>query len=209
MQTIFFRMLPALLLTGVLLAAPVSAKIFKYIDDNGVVHYTDTMSTIPPEYRQQIQQYREAKNTKSSQETDAADQGQTPAPAASEKNRDADMPPAAENTEKAEKAQTEAIEIPKTEETAEQRKQLEQKRKQLQKKQQKLDNHYQSLLEERKQLRQRQDKLESPDEINAHNQKVDQLNQKIESYRQKRQSLESDVKAFNDMLQNNNPQQSP
>jgi len=40
-----------------------SAEIFKYIDKNGIIHYTDNMATIPPEYLQQLDPFIEMKTT--------------------------------------------------------------------------------------------------------------------------------------------------
>ena len=35
-------------------AQPVSAEFYKYVDSRGITHFTDTFSTIPPQYQAQI-----------------------------------------------------------------------------------------------------------------------------------------------------------
>ena len=42
-------------LTFLLLAMPVSAKVYKYRDKDGIMHYTDTLSEIPPEKIREVQ----------------------------------------------------------------------------------------------------------------------------------------------------------
>jgi hypothetical protein len=37
------------------------AVFYKYVDKNGVVHFTDRLESIPPEYRDQIKEYKELK----------------------------------------------------------------------------------------------------------------------------------------------------
>jgi clan AA aspartic protease (TIGR02281 family) len=39
-----------------LLLAPVHAKIYKWTDHNGKVHFTDNMAAVPPEYREQVEE---------------------------------------------------------------------------------------------------------------------------------------------------------
>ena len=42
------------LLLGVGLAAPADARIYKYVDDNGDSHFTDSLQQVPLEYRHQV-----------------------------------------------------------------------------------------------------------------------------------------------------------
>ncbi|MEW6673340.1 MAG: aspartyl protease family protein [Thermodesulfobacteriota bacterium] len=51
--------LMSLCLSGYLLASPVCAEFFKYIDKNGVTHYVDDLSKIPPEFQEARQSYKE------------------------------------------------------------------------------------------------------------------------------------------------------
>jgi type IV secretory pathway VirB10-like protein len=42
-------------------APPAEAVFYKYTDKNGVIHFTDRPESIPPEYRNQIKEYKEIK----------------------------------------------------------------------------------------------------------------------------------------------------
>ncbi len=43
-----------------LFVSPASAELYKYVDQKGIVHYTDTKSTIPSQYLPQIETYEES-----------------------------------------------------------------------------------------------------------------------------------------------------
>ena len=63
---------------------PSEAAFYKYIDKNGSVHFTDQIDSIPPEYRNQIKEYkdRQPAESPSPKEGEAAKD-----PAAAEKER--------------------------------------------------------------------------------------------------------------------------
>jgi hypothetical protein len=49
---------PFLAAAALLLAAPAAADIFRYVDDTGVIHYTDDMEKVPAEYKDSVQQQK-------------------------------------------------------------------------------------------------------------------------------------------------------
>ena len=49
-----FRTAAISLLLFIAAAQPVSAEFYKYVDSRGITHFTDTFSTIPPQYQAQI-----------------------------------------------------------------------------------------------------------------------------------------------------------
>jgi len=53
------RLLISLMAAGYLLTSPVSAEFFKYVDKNGVTHFVDDLSKVPPEYQDARQSYQE------------------------------------------------------------------------------------------------------------------------------------------------------
>jgi clan AA aspartic protease (TIGR02281 family) len=59
-----------------LLLAPVHAKIYKWTDRHGKVHFTDNMAAVPPEYRDQVE---EKSSTLPSSERLPGTSGSTPA----------------------------------------------------------------------------------------------------------------------------------
>lgn len=50
------RVLPLSCVLLLLILAPVSAQIYKWVDRNGRVHFSDTIAGIPPEYRDRIEE---------------------------------------------------------------------------------------------------------------------------------------------------------
>ena len=52
-----FRTAAISLLLFIAAAQPVSAEFYKYVDSRGITHFTDTFSTIPPQYQAQIAQH--------------------------------------------------------------------------------------------------------------------------------------------------------
>ncbi len=59
------------------LAGSAEAAFYKYVDKNGGVHFTDQIDAIPPEYRNQIKEYRDrqpAVKPSSKEEAESAEQ---------------------------------------------------------------------------------------------------------------------------------------
>jgi len=85
-----------LLVLGLISGA--QAAMFKYVDKNGVIHFTDRFESIPKEYRNQIQTIRETVKPEPAPKPDAApekrEEGKTPpaeaAPADSVKKEEAE-----------------------------------------------------------------------------------------------------------------------
>ena len=68
----------AMILTGgLLIGSPVSADFYKYYDADGNVHFTDDYNQVPPEQREDVDQYEEtAEEESTSGEAAGGDAGE-------------------------------------------------------------------------------------------------------------------------------------
>ncbi len=250
-------------------AIPTSAEIYKYIDDNGIIHYTDNLTTIPSEYRSQLEQQvkKTAPAPAPAIETRTSLEKRLPprdtnesklevsgldrhATALSESGPSADMalppdskqssigsdklpitetekpikenietsgtsdsdhapsltnPPSDAPSEVSQpdviKPATEQVKAISGEEVKSERiRQLGEQKNTLEEKVKQLDQQYRTVLEERKRLEDHRKSLTSKAEIETYNQQVQQLNDKIQEYRSRRQTLEFEVRTFNDSI---------
>lgn len=254
---------------------PTSAEIYKYIDDNGIIHYTDNPTTIPPEYGQQLAPFVKtavpataissevssgetlSSQKTASEKTEKAAKVETPgqenhatvlsetepsvgiksppaAPPASsdlpdtsrivdqeepiEKNNNeapdisgsdraqpqekspSDLPVEASPPDVIGPTTEQVREIPGNETRSERIRQLAEQKGTLEEKVKQLDQQYRTILEERKRLGEQRRNLNAKSEIESYNQHVQQLNDKIQEYRNQRETLEFEVRGFNESL---------
>ncbi|WP_319404539.1 DUF4124 domain-containing protein [uncultured Desulfosarcina sp.] len=154
-----------LLITALLLAAPVYAEIYKYIDENGQKRWTDDMSQVPKQQRPSAQRIE------------------------TEKEKPADA--IAAESEKAQPASTPETEdaIPNTAEAGQA---AELDRDALEREKADIDTQYQQLIEERKQLEQMQAedlsaaaRADLNERISAYNSKMDQYDKQLNTFNEK------------------------
>jgi chromosome segregation ATPase len=151
------------------------AELYQYTDKNGVVHYTDDYTTIPEQYRSQIDSQPETPPDQAA--------GQQPAAEETENNRTGKTP----QEEKASQASMQA---------------LKDKREQLIKEKQQLDQTYQALLKQKKDLEGQAGSLSKDSEIQEYNRKVKELNERITNYREKEQALKARIEQYNKRIEN-------
>ncbi len=154
------------------------AELYQYVDQNGVVHYTDNYAAIPEQYRPQATVSPEA--PAEPQDRQAA--GSTPTP--DDPGRVTDETGGKEQTEASDKN----------------RNARQQEWEQLVERKKQLDQTYESLLEEKAALDARSKKISKEDEIKAYNQEVKQVNEKIRQYREKEKALRSDIDQYNERI---------
>jgi hypothetical protein len=53
----------AILILGIMLSGPVSAKIYRYVDDNGQANFTDDLSTVPESKRAKVTEQEEIQSS--------------------------------------------------------------------------------------------------------------------------------------------------
>lgn len=154
-----------LLIIALLLAAPVYAEIYKYIDENGQKRWTDDLSQVPKQQRpsaQRIETEKENPAEVSDAELEKAQPGSPP--------------------------ETEAV-LPDTAEPGEG---AELDRDTLEKEKADLDTQYQQLIEEKKQLEQMQAedlsaaaRADLNERISAYNSKMDQYDKQLNAFNEK------------------------
>jgi vacuolar-type H+-ATPase subunit I/STV1 len=162
------------LLIGVVLPVMGYAEFYRYTDDNGVIRYTDDLSTIPKKKRSQVKQFEEA------------DDSLTPAQR-NEKALKRDRKNASDSDQKND--QKDDWETLETDSVAELAK--------LNEKKAKLDKEYADLVKEKDALIKTKEKISGGAEIKANNEKIVDLNGRISGFEERRQDFSKDVDAFN------------
>ena len=160
------------LIIAIVLAAPVCAEIYKYIDENGQKRWTDDLSQVPKEQRTSAHRFESIEETPADAVAEQTGKAQPEAPLETE----AEVPDIDEPSETAGLS-----------------------RETLEKEKADLDTQYQQLLEERKQIEQIKTeavsfsaRAELNGRISAYNSKTEQyetqlnaFNEKINAYNQK------------------------
>jgi predicted RNase H-like nuclease (RuvC/YqgF family) len=161
-----------------------AAEIYHYVDNRGVIHYTNDLATIPEAYRQTAEASDEIRL--SPEQTEAAAPGEK-----------RDPPPRAGSAPSQEEPETGKTDDPDAYESLEG---LQEKRRALLKEKEKLEHQYQGLTQQRDQLKASREKLETKKQIKSYNQQVKELNEKISDYQQTRDALEAEIEQFNNQL---------
>ncbi len=157
------------LLLSFLLAAPVSAEFYKYVDQSGNIRFTDDITMVPPAQRKKLKVYEEA-------ETSAPAEAE--APAADEAEQAPAKEPASGGTVTEEKVGA-------------MKARLDGKRAEL-------AEEYRQLTEERRALEGRGKKFETKEEARQYEAAVRRLNEKNSAYEQKRKQFEKSVDSYNE-----------
>ena len=169
-----------LILIGLMLPSPVRAEFYKYVDQKGVVHYTDNLAEVPKDQRPGVATYSQPEDFAKPEEA-----AETAAPEA-----------AAEPGEKAaEPSGGGAEETTKGTRTVNTQAAAEVER--LQKIQNDLDQEYDSLMVEQEALKKAREAIKVDKDMRAHNEKVRALNQRITDYEKRRKAFKKEADAFN------------
>ena len=159
-----------LLLIFVVLAIvpPVSADIYKYVDENGVLIFTDNFVDVPADQRQTVDRFKEIKSAPPAKAVEST--MQPPAPPPKKKNSASSLAPNAENLTKLQTLNAEK---------------------------QRLDKEYETLVRQRQALGKNKPDLTDASALEAYRKKVNALNRKIKAFDTKRSAFEKKVAAFN------------
>lgn len=152
------------------------AQLYQYVDQNGVVHYTDNYATIPEQYRSEATASPEARSEPRNPQAAATD----------DPDRATDGPGEKEQAEASDKNGNAR----------------QQEWEQLMERKKQLDQTYENLLKEKEALDARSEEISKEDEIKAYNQEVKQVNEKIRQYREKEKALRSDIDQYNERIKN-------
>jgi len=169
------------LITTLLFTTPVSAEIFKYLDENGQKRWTDDLSQVPKEQRPSAQRMETVGETTA--ETIVEKAG-TPQPGS--------------------RSETKAA-VPDTDESGET---VELSRETLEKEKAALDTQYQQLLEERKQLELIKPEALSFSDRAKLNNRISAYNSKTEQYDAQLNAFNNKIKAYNQKIMSKQSPQS-
>ena len=175
----------AMILTGgLVIGSPVSAEFYKYYDADGNVHFTDDYNQVPPEQREDVEQYDETINEEaSSGEAAAEDAGE-------ESLEEADTAEAEEGEEDdelgSETADTQAYDV-------------QAKASEFEERKAEIEKEYQELVEEKERLNKMARDIKTQKQLKAsgYNKSVEALNERMQEHDQKRQGLVSEIQQHN------------
>ena len=175
---------------GLLIGSPVLADFYKYYDADGNVHFTDDYNQVPPEQREDADQYEETFEEESpSGDAAAGDAGE-------ESLEEADTAEAEEGEEAdeqgSETADTEAYDFNARASEIEERKA-------------EIEKEYQELVEEKERLNKMARDIKTQKQLKAsgYNESVKALNERMQEHDQKRQGLVSEIQQHNARLSEN------
>jgi hypothetical protein len=199
------------LLVIVLFAFNAPAEIYKYLDDQGNVHFTDDINQVPEDQRDSMESSTEYSNDSEYREEYAG--SESGADSSSSNNDDdtlktdpelessyADEPEPLEGFEDDEGNQEEvaSVEDSGTSNSIDaELDALDAERKRLRDLKRELDKEYKELVEEQKELKNEEEKLITREDKINFNAKVDSLNKRAEAYIQKGKQYKEQEEAYN------------
>ena len=210
-----------LCLSIILFACPAASEIYKYVDENGDIHFTDDFSKVPVEQRSAVDfsgEYEndtDAEQVAKSEVSDKTDEGFTDESVEEVEEFIDDSENQGELDDSADTADEEQIVAldqdleneadflaPSNE--AEAKNDLDAVRRQLEAMKKEIDGEYQDLLKQKEQLAKEKKTLKDRKEILDHNKKVESLNKKAEAYANKGKKYEARVEAYNEWISQEN-----
>ena len=221
MNTIKFLILTAI----VLFSFASQAEIYKYVDDQGNIHFTDDLNQVPVEQRDSTEASFEYESDLDS-EIEASEANTDEVADSADFNRDHISDPELNSsygdaTEQATgfEGETDAekseflVEDQQQEGTsldffddADDQLDMAAKRKQLEDLKNEIDTEYQALVKEKAELAQERESLKNREDIIEFNARVDRLNKRAEAYEQKGKIYKEQIDAYNERISRQNAQ---
>ena len=161
-----------------LLAGPASAEFYKYVAEDGTVHFTDDINDVPADQRAQIEGYAESEG-----KTDLVEEQSQAEEEVGEESSD-------------ENSMDEALSILQENANAD-NEDPDQARTRLEQLKADIDKKYQALQKEKNAIETERQKVKTREEIMKYNKRVEELNQRIAEYEAKGKEYQAQVDAYN------------
>ena len=165
-----------ILIAAIIMSGVASAEYYKYVDENGVLHFTDNLLEIPEAQREKIQKFKEIK---------------APPPASVPADSGTGMVEAG-NPVKNKTAAPSVKEALPADDTA-----TLSKLQDLNREKAVLDQEYELLVRKKQALREERQKVSGKEAAADYGKKISALNDEIRSFEERRQVYLEKVKAFN------------
>lgn len=171
-----------IIITFLMFSVSASAEFYKYVDDEGNVHFTDDINQVPEAQRAKIRSYIESEN----QEPAEQEVTQVNKPEQASKDQETDFSDLSDDESES----------------------LEDTKKRIDELKSEIDQEYKALLKEREQLAKDKKQVKTKDQILEFNQKVESLNNRVAAYEKKGKDYKAQVDAYNQRIarQNSNNQ---
>lgn len=207
-------------MTLCLLAFSASAEIYKYVDDQGNVYYTDDLNQVPPDQRKAMEATQEYESDTDTEQggTQAESKQAAESEQTAESQQEEEIDPELQSSYPDESTETAAKENPNEaaqdvqegesqvvsdisdDDTAD----LEATRKRLETMKKEIDNEYREILDAKKKLAKEKETLVNREDILKYNLKVEELNKRAEAYMQKGKQYKEQVEAYNERVTQKN-----
>jgi len=171
------------------------AEFYRYVDESGVVRFTDDLGQVPVNQRPGVQEYQES----SGNTADRPDKAQK----TEVKTVGGHQPAGAGGSATQEPGSMKKIEIPQTISEPGQGAEgdINEIRRRLESKKQELDQEYQALLMEKKRVADEKKNIKTYSDTRANNAEITKLNERIKKYEENQKAFNQEIEAFNAKLE--------
>jgi chromosome segregation ATPase len=163
-----------IIITFLMFSVSAAAEFYKYVDEDGNVHFTDDINQVPAEQRAKIRSYVESVSED---------------PAGQEVTRENQSEQAATDQ------QTNFPDL-----SGDESESLEDAKKRIDELKSEIDQEYEALLKEKEQLAKNKEKAKTRKQIIEFNKKVDSLNKRVVVYEKKGKDYKEQVDAYNQRI---------
>ncbi len=168
-----------------LLAGAASAEFYKYVAEDGTVHFTDDINDVPADQRAEIEGYPELESN-----TDVVESGS----AVEDPDEDSQENPVEE-----------ALTVLEDTDSGDNEEDPDKVRARLEQMKADIDKNYQDLVKEKQAIEHERQKVKTREEVMKYNKRVEQLNQQIAEYEKKGRQYQAEVDAYNARILNQKP----
>jgi len=169
-----------IIITFLMFSVNADAEIYKYVDEDGNVHFTDDINQVPEAQRDKVSSYVESVS-EDPPEQEATQENQSEQAA---KDQQANLPDLSDDESESLEDAKQRIDALKSE----------------------IDQEYEALMKEKQQLAKAKKQAKTREQIIEFNQKVDSLNSRVAAYEKKGKDYKAQVDAYNQRITGKNPE---